>query len=208
MTFRVAVASLVAVLLLGCGVQIDLTGLQFEPEGTGAEDVPPAEELSVPEGELPCAFFYHCLIESIEDGADPGDCLDDVTPSEKVRVGAVENCRKKVCVKQDQIPGSPSFKPEELMKCVGKSCWSEMLECAIGHGDATCYDFAGEYRELVVEKTAQCDEPAIELCVLEELYAVSADETPGVDSFLNCVINQYRYGQPFESCVTLCGVGL
>jgi hypothetical protein len=200
---RVVLVWFLAIVLTGCGVDIDLWGLRFQPEG--AEETRPDTTDVVESEGIPCAYFYHCLLDTLDEGGKPSECLGQVDPGEAVLVGAVENCRKNACVKQDQIPGSPTFSPVSFMDCVMSSCWAEVGQCAPGHGDKSCKDFAAEYKAYL-DGEETCDEVAPELCVLEALYPVTASQTAAVDLLLSCIFTEYSFGQPYQTCVSKCNL--
>ncbi len=202
---RLAIFGVSLLLISGCGAEVDLHGLTFLQTEDGEQDEP--DEVDTPDDGIPCAFYYHCVLEAIDEGDDPSDCLGDVEPSEAHLVGAVEGCRKNVCIKQSQIPGSAAFDPEDFMECVFSSCWQTSGQCALGHGESTCKDFASSYKAFE-DGAEDCEEPAMELCVLEALYPVKESHATAVDLLLDCIFNQYHRGQPWETCVSMCNLAV
>lgn len=202
---KVAILGVLVFWCGACGADVDLTGLQFQPP----EGQRPAEsdETDTSDEAIPCAYYYHCLLEELAEDGDPGYCLTAVEPAETFLVGAVENCRKNVCGKQSETPGSASFDPEAFMECVFSKCWQASGECAVGHGDGTCRDFAEAYKVLDDEEE-DCHEAALELCMFDELYTVKESHATAVDLLLDCIFNQYKKGQPWESCVSKCNLAV
>ncbi len=200
---RLAIWSVSLILLAACGADVDLTGLRFQPpEG----EEPDGPDVVGPSGdEIPCAYYYHCLLEEVADGEDPSYCLENVEPSEAFLVGAIESCRETFCFKPTQDPGNAAFDPEDFMGCVFSSCWKAAGQCAVGHGQSTCQDFATEYKAYD-DGDEECDEPAVELCMLDSLYPVKESHADAVELLLDCILNQYSLGQPWESCVSMCNL--
>ncbi len=205
MVKQVAVLGVLLLLCGACGANVDLMGLRFQPE-EGQKPMEP-DETETPDEAIPCAFYYHCLLEELAEDGDPDYCLSAVEPSETFLVGAVESCRKNVCGKQSQTPGSASFDPEEFMECVFSKCWQTSGECAVGHGESTCKDFAAAYKSLD-DGDDDCQESALELCMFDELYSVKESHAMAVDLLLDCIFNQYHKGQPWESCVSKCNLAV
>jgi hypothetical protein len=196
-------------LVSACGVEIDLSQLSF----TDVPDMGKTLDLELADSEdtgtrdeaIDCAFIYHCMLEELEAGNDPFLCRNMVVSGELMTVGAVENCREKQCVSQDQIPGSPSFNNESFTGCIMRRCWSELAECAVGHGETTCLEFSEAYKEYT-DGSLSCAEETVDLCILGAMHKVMKSHDTGVRPLLDCIHNEVPYGIPFESCQAKCAL--
>jgi hypothetical protein len=198
---RVAIWSVTLLLISACGADVDLKGLRFLPPEGEVPDEP--DEVGSSDDEIPCAYYFHCLVEESAVGGDPSECLDIVDPSEAFVVGAVDSCRETFCFKASQHPGNAAFVPEDLMDCLFGSCRKSLGQCAVGHGESTCQDFADTYKAYD-DGIDDCDEPALGLCLLDELHSVKESHEDAVILLLDCIFNEYRLGQPWESCLGWC----
>ena len=199
-----AVLMVTGVMLLACGVEIDLSQLEFQDPSPVGEDTV-VVDTAVPDEAIDCAFIYHCMLDELGSGNDPFLCQDLVVPGELMVVGAVENCREKQCVSQDQVPGSPGFDDESFTGCIMRRCWSELTECAVGHGEMTCLEFSKAYKEYT-DGSSNCAEATVELCILGAMHKVKKSHEDGMRLLLDCIHNEVPYGIPYESCQAKCAV--
>ena len=173
---------LLASLVLGCTVEVDLRELKFPDPDSGGS----GEELGQIVDEIPCSKFFHCVVSA---GAEPAvfeECADRVQASEQEAIGELESCREQRCSTGGLAPGSPAFNPEDMIGCLFGQCAERLVDCTIGHGDDSCLAYAVTWKNLW-EQAVACREDLGSLCEIDSLALVSSDEKAKMADLLKCL---------------------
>jgi len=188
--------AILAVVVCGCGVRVDLSDLQFEkPEELRSVDDDEAamQDLSS------CDQFYHCIFS---DGQSADECLDLLDDGERAKAEAVEACRVDTC-------GESLSDPDSVLSCLLGSCTKELVACSIGGGDMDCFDFGDSWNAWFTGEE-ECDTTPELLCVIELLGETSSSAADAVTklykSCLTLIYASPTTGMEYEKdCRNLCG---